>query len=53
MKFDELFETERQIRTRMSDRAGVLSLMLHATYNHEIMDQVNSQSVTQVVEVED
>uniref|UniRef100_A0A1B6IKC3 CXXC-type zinc finger protein 1 n=1 Tax=Homalodisca liturata TaxID=320908 RepID=A0A1B6IKC3_9HEMI len=39
MKMDELIEQERQIRQRMSDRAGVLALMLHSTYNHEIMDQ--------------
>lgn len=42
MKIDELIEQERQIRQRMSDRAGVLALMLHSTYNHEIMDQMNS-----------
>ncbi|KAG8272094.1 CXXC-type zinc finger protein 1, partial [Homalodisca vitripennis] len=51
---DELIEQERQIRQRMSDRAGVLALMLHSTYNHEIMDQVtNSQSLLDVNEIED
>uniref|UniRef100_A0A8D8LQM5 CXXC-type zinc finger protein 1 n=1 Tax=Cacopsylla melanoneura TaxID=428564 RepID=A0A8D8LQM5_9HEMI len=38
LKLDELLEQERQIRLRMTSRAGVLSLMLHSTYNHEIMD---------------
>uniref|UniRef100_A0A1B6DE16 CXXC-type zinc finger protein 1 n=2 Tax=Clastoptera arizonana TaxID=38151 RepID=A0A1B6DE16_9HEMI len=42
LKIDELIEQERQIRQRMSDRAGVLALMLHSTYNHEIMDQMTS-----------
>lgn len=44
MKLDELVEQERQIRQRMSDRAGVLALMLHSTYDHEIMEQVNNTS---------
>ncbi|XP_054280680.1 CXXC-type zinc finger protein 1-like [Macrosteles quadrilineatus] len=44
MKLDELVEQERQIRQRMSDRAGVLALMLHSTYDHEIMEQVNTTS---------
>lgn len=26
----------------MSDRAGVLALMLHSTYNHEIMEQMST-----------
>lgn len=47
---DELLDKERQIRTSMANRAGVLALMLHSTYNHELMerlakaqDQQNSQ----------
>lgn len=40
MKLDELVEKERQIRHRMSSRAGVLALMLHSTYNHELMERL-------------
>ncbi|KAK2144497.1 hypothetical protein LSH36_751g01049 [Paralvinella palmiformis] len=35
MKLDDLFEQERYIRTAMSSRAGVLSLMLHQTIDHD------------------
>lgn len=40
MKLDELVEKERQIRHRMSTRAGVLALMLHSTYDHELMERL-------------
>ncbi|RZF38394.1 hypothetical protein LSTR_LSTR006520 [Laodelphax striatellus] len=40
LKIDELIEQERQIRQRMTDRAGVLALMLHSTYNHELMEEM-------------
>ncbi|KAI5696239.1 hypothetical protein M8J75_010173 [Diaphorina citri] len=40
LKLDELMEQERQIRLRMTSRAGVLALMLHSTYNHELMDKM-------------
>lgn len=40
LKLDELLEQERQIRLRMANRAGVLALMLHSTYNHEVMDNM-------------
>lgn len=40
LKIDELIEQERQIRQRMADRAGVLALMLHSTYNHDLMEQI-------------
>ncbi|XP_075235802.1 CXXC-type zinc finger protein 1-like [Lycorma delicatula] len=40
LKIDELIEQERQIRQRMADRAGVLALMLHSTYNHDLMEQM-------------
>lgn len=35
MKIDELFERERHTRAAMSNRAGVLSLLLHQTVDHE------------------
>ena len=36
MKVDELLEQERQVKASMSSRAGVLGLMLHSTFNHEL-----------------
>lgn len=38
-KLEELFEKERQIRTAMAQRAGLLPLILHSTFNHEMMQQ--------------
>ncbi|XP_055677671.1 CXXC-type zinc finger protein 1-like [Lutzomyia longipalpis] len=43
LKMDELMEQERQIRTAMASRAGVLGLMLHSTYNHEVMEKLCQQ----------
>ncbi|KAK7488570.1 hypothetical protein BaRGS_00020187 [Batillaria attramentaria] len=37
MKLDELFEQERNIRMAMSNRMGVLGLMLHQTVDHDPM----------------
>ena len=35
MKLDDLFEQERTIRTAMTQRAGVIGLMLHQTVDHD------------------
>lgn len=43
LKIDELVEQERQIRANMATRAGVLALMLHSTYNHELMEQMTQE----------
>ncbi|OXU25193.1 hypothetical protein TSAR_001574 [Trichomalopsis sarcophagae] len=43
LKLDELIEQEKQIRSNMASRAGVLALLLHSTYNHEIMEQITQQ----------
>lgn len=40
LKLDELLEQERQVRQAMASRANVLGLMLHSTYNHEIMERL-------------
>ena len=37
LKLDELFEKERQIRQAMAQRAGLLPLLLHSTFNHEMV----------------
>jgi len=47
LKIDELVEQERQIRSNMAMRAGVLALMLHSTYNHELMEQMTQEQMTQ------
>lgn len=50
LKMDELLDKERQIRTSMTTRAGVLAHMLHSTYNHELMERLakaQDQQVTQ------
>ena len=39
MKVDELIEQERAVKATMSNRAGVLGLLLHSTFNHELDDR--------------
>jgi len=39
LKIDELFEQERQEKDIISRRAGVLGLMLHSTFNHQLLDE--------------
>ena len=36
MKVDELITEERQCRESLANRSGVLGLMLHSTFNHEL-----------------
>lgn len=43
LKMDELLEQERHIRHLMASRAGVLGLMLHSTYNHDVMEELCRQ----------
>lgn len=43
MKVDELLEQERMVKSAMSSRAGVLGLLLHSTYNHELQAQLEQQ----------
>lgn len=52
LKLDELIEQERQIRQRMADRAGVLALMLHSTYNHDLMEQMSNSMQMAALEEE-
>ncbi|KPI92438.1 PREDICTED: CXXC-type zinc finger protein 1 [Papilio xuthus] len=40
LRLDELVDQERSIRLAMASRAGVLGLMLHSTYNHEVMERI-------------
>ncbi|XP_015188319.1 PREDICTED: CXXC-type zinc finger protein 1-like [Polistes dominula] len=50
LKIDELVEQERQIRSNMATRAGVLALMLHSTYNHELMEQMTQEQSREQLE---
>ncbi|XP_050306350.1 CXXC-type zinc finger protein 1 isoform X2 [Anthonomus grandis grandis] len=52
LKLDELLEKERQIRSGMASRAGVLALMLHSTYNHELMERISKAQDQQAVQRE-
>ena len=40
MRLDELMEKERQEKESIARRAGVLNLMLHSTFNHEVMEKL-------------
>ncbi|KAJ2941988.1 hypothetical protein O0L34_g10902 [Tuta absoluta] len=44
LRLDELVEQERSIRLAMASRAGVLGLMLHSTYNHEVMERITGKA---------
>jgi len=44
MLLDELFEQERQVRTALASRAGVLSLMLHQTIDHSVAPTTSSST---------
>ncbi len=37
MRADDLVEQERQLRSSLQARAGVLGLMLHSTFNHDLV----------------
>jgi len=47
LKLDELLEKERQEKESMSRRAGVLNLLLHSTYNHEIANKMQMMKTKQ------
>lgn len=49
LKLDELMEQERQIRSAMASRTGVLGLMLHSTYNHALMEKLTKSGQGQLV----
>ena len=40
MKLDDLFEQERNVRYAMSQRMGVLGLMLHQTVDHNPLNPI-------------
>ena len=49
MKVDELIEQERVVRAAMLNRAGVLGLLLHSTFNHELDDRYKEAQRAKVV----
>lgn len=44
---DELLEKEKNIRGALANRSGVLALLLHSTYNHEVMEKLQRQNQEQ------
>jgi len=48
VKLDELMEQERSEKELLSRRAGVLNLMLHSTFNHELMEKMMAESKSKV-----
>lgn len=40
---DELLIQERQCKQALTDRAGVLGLLLHSTFDHEIREKLQKQ----------
>ncbi|XP_034485752.1 CXXC-type zinc finger protein 1-like [Drosophila innubila] len=52
LKMDDLMEQERQLRQQLSSRANLLGLMLHSTYNHEVMDELVRKQQEHFVELE-
>ena len=48
MKVDELIEQERMVRSSMSNRAGVLGLLLHSTFNHELEERFKKRAARPV-----
>ena len=47
MKVDELLEQERAVKASMSNRSGVLGLLLHSTFNHELDDRFKAAAEAQ------
>ncbi|ALC48568.1 Cfp1 [Drosophila busckii] len=52
LKMDDLVEQERQLRQQLSSRANLLGLMLHSTYNHEVMDELVRKQQEHFAELE-
>ncbi|CAO1387556.1 unnamed protein product [Diamesa hyperborea] len=54
LKMDELLEQERQCKSSMSSRSGLLGLLLHSTYNHEIIEEMikNRKISTKIIRPE-
>lgn len=43
LKLDELLDQERQIKQALTNRAGVLGLLLHSTFDHELREKIQKQ----------
>ncbi|CAL8077921.1 unnamed protein product [Orchesella dallaii] len=43
LKLDELLEQERQCKQALTNRAGVLGLLLHSTFDHELREKIQKQ----------
>lgn len=47
MKIDELIEQERQIKQAMSSRSGLLGLLLHSNFDHQMQAKMQAQAAHQ------
>ncbi|EDW81984.1 uncharacterized protein Dwil_GK25558 [Drosophila willistoni] len=52
LKMDDLMEQERVLRQQLTSRANLLGLMLHSTYNHEVMDELVRKQQEHLAEFE-
>ncbi|XP_037727284.1 CXXC-type zinc finger protein 1 [Drosophila subpulchrella] len=52
LKMDDLMEQERMLRQQLTSRANLLGLMLHSTYNHEVMDELVRKQQEHLAEFE-
>ncbi|XP_017099623.2 CXXC-type zinc finger protein 1 [Drosophila bipectinata] len=52
LKMDDLMEQERTLRQQLTSRANLLGLMLHSTYNHEVMDELVRKQQEHLAEFE-
>ncbi|KAH8408939.1 hypothetical protein KR009_004077, partial [Drosophila setifemur] len=52
LKMDDLMEQERMFRQQLTSRANLLGLMLHSTYNHEVMDELVRKQQEHLAEFE-
>lgn len=48
LKMDDLTDQEQKVRTAMASRAGALGLMMHSTYNHDIMERLCKQAAKNI-----
>lgn len=52
VKMDELIEQEKAVKKSMLNRKGVLGLLLHSTFNHELDNRFKAAKAAQLLEAE-
>lgn len=43
LKLDALLDQERQCKQALTNRAGVLGLLLHSTFDHDLREKIQKQ----------